>query len=183
MERIEMSQQERDWLEWLKRARDGVVTQKRAAEKMDVTERWVRRLLARMEGEGDGVVVHGLRGVPSNRRIATRIQEKALKILRQPEWHDFGPTFASEQLAKRHQIQVSKETGESLDLPGGECFLPPPVVCLVRAVPGQSTGRRCSNRAGQNVGGCADDAARFDRGWRLGLVEERCRKHGWSCKP
>src|SRR5712692_8193949 len=110
MERIAMSQQERDWLEWLKRARDGVVTQKRAAEKMDVTERWVRRLLARMEGEGDGVVVHGLRGVPSNRRIATRIQEKALKILRQPEWHDFGPTFASEQLAKRHQIQVSKET-------------------------------------------------------------------------
>src|SRR5713226_708676 len=110
MERIEMSQQERDWLEWLKRARDGVVTQKRAAEKMDVTERWVRRLLARMEEEGDGVVVHGLRGVPSNRRIATRIQEKALKILRQPEWHDFGPTFASEQLAKRHQIQVSKET-------------------------------------------------------------------------
>jgi hypothetical protein len=34
MERIAMSQQERDWLEWLKRARDGVVTQKVAAERM-----------------------------------------------------------------------------------------------------------------------------------------------------
>jgi hypothetical protein len=33
-----------------------------------------------------------------------------LAILRQPEWHDFGPTFAAEQLAKRHQIQVGKET-------------------------------------------------------------------------
>jgi hypothetical protein len=26
------------------------------------------------------------------------------------EWHDFGPTFAAEQLGKRHQIQVGKET-------------------------------------------------------------------------
>ena len=31
-------------------------------------------------------------------------------MLKQPEWHDFGPTFASEQLAKRYDIQVSKET-------------------------------------------------------------------------
>jgi hypothetical protein len=30
--------------------------------------------------------------------------------LQQPDWHDFGPTFAAEQLAKRHQIQVGKET-------------------------------------------------------------------------
>ena len=105
-----MSQEERDRLEWLKRARDGVVTQKRAAEKMKVTDRWVRRLLARMKGDGDRVVVHGLRGVASNRRIAEKIREKAVKILSQPEWHDFGPTFASEQLAKRHQIEVSKET-------------------------------------------------------------------------
>jgi hypothetical protein len=33
-----------------------------------------------------------------------------MEILKQPEWHDFGPTFASEQLGKRHQIEVSKET-------------------------------------------------------------------------
>jgi DNA-binding Lrp family transcriptional regulator len=45
MERIAMSQKERDWLEWLKRAGDGVITQRAAAEKMGVTERWVRALL------------------------------------------------------------------------------------------------------------------------------------------
>src|SRR6266446_1756310 len=77
---------------------------------MKVTERWVRRLLARMEDEGDGVVVHGLRGASSNRQIAEKIRQKAIKILRQPDWHDFGPTFASEQLAKGYQIEVSKET-------------------------------------------------------------------------
>jgi hypothetical protein len=31
-------------------------------------------------------------------------------LLQQPDWYDFGPTFASEQLAKCHGIQVSKET-------------------------------------------------------------------------
>ena len=34
MERIAMSQKERDKADWLKRARDGQVTQKWAAEKM-----------------------------------------------------------------------------------------------------------------------------------------------------
>jgi hypothetical protein len=29
-----MSQEERDWLDWLKRVRDGVITQRRAAEKV-----------------------------------------------------------------------------------------------------------------------------------------------------
>src|SRR5579864_2031256 len=110
MERIGMSQQERDWLEWLKRTRDGMLTQKQAAEKMGVTDRWVREPLGRLEESGDAVVVHRLRGQPSNRKIAVEIRAKALKILTEPDWHDFGPTFASEQLAKRHNISVSKET-------------------------------------------------------------------------
>src|SRR5712671_2915325 len=110
MERIGMSQQERDWLEWLKRTRDGILTQKQAAEKMGVTERWVRELLGRLEERGDGVVVHRLRGQPSNRKIGVEVRAKALKVLTEPDWHDFGPTFASEQLAKRHNIAVSKET-------------------------------------------------------------------------
>ena len=42
-----MNQEERDWLEWLKRAQGGVVTQRQAAEKMGVSDRWVRKLLVR----------------------------------------------------------------------------------------------------------------------------------------
>ena len=57
-----MSQEERDWLEWLKRVREGVVTQRQAAEKMGVSDRWMRKLLVCMVTDGDGVVVHGLRG-------------------------------------------------------------------------------------------------------------------------
>jgi transposase len=110
MERIAMSQEERDWLDWLKRARDGKMTQREAAERMGVTERWVRKLLRRMKKQGDAVVVHQLRGQASNRKLPAKTQKQALAILRKPDWHDFGPTFAAEQLAKHHQIQVGKET-------------------------------------------------------------------------
>jgi transposase len=110
MERIAMSQEERDWLEWLKRARDRKMTQRETAERMGVSERWVRKLLRRMKQQGDAVVVHGLRGRSSNRKVPAKTQKQALAILHEPDWHDFGPTFAAQQLAKRHQIQVGKET-------------------------------------------------------------------------
>jgi transposase len=105
-----MNQEERDWLEWLKRVQAGVITQRQAAGKMGVSDRWVRKLLLRMKTDGDGVVVHGLRGRSSNRRINEQMQVRVVELLKQPEWHDFGPTFASQQLAKRHGIEVSKET-------------------------------------------------------------------------
>ena len=110
MERIAMSQEERDELDWLKRAKEGSISQREAAQKMGVSDRWVRTLLKRMSKQGDAVVVHGLRGRPSNRKLPAETQRQALAILKQPDWHDFGPTFAAEQLAKRHQIQVGKET-------------------------------------------------------------------------
>jgi DNA-binding Lrp family transcriptional regulator len=108
MERMAMSQKERDWLEWLKRAKDGVVSQRQAAEKMGVTDRWVRKLLLEMDREGDQVVIHGLRGQVSNRRIAEATRQQAMELLKPAEWHDFGPTFASEQLAQRHNIHARR---------------------------------------------------------------------------
>jgi transposase len=110
MERIAMSQQERDELEWLRRAKEGSISQREAAQKMGVSDRWVRKLLNRMTKQGDAVVVHGLRGRPSNRKLPAETQRQAVKLLKQPDWHDFGPTFASQQLAKRHGIEVSDET-------------------------------------------------------------------------
>ena len=108
MERITMSQEERDWLDWLKRVKDGSISQGEAAQKMGVSDRWVRTLLKRMKKQGDAVVVHGLRGQPSNCKIAAETQKQVLAILQQPDWHDFGPTFAAEQLAKGHKIQSAR---------------------------------------------------------------------------
>ena len=119
MERIAMSQEERDYLDWLKRAKDGSITQREAALRMRVSDRWVRTLLERMERQGDLVVVHGLRGRPSNRKLPEQTKRQALKILKQPDWQDFGPTFAAEQLAQRHQIHVGKETLRGWMIEGG----------------------------------------------------------------
>jgi len=109
MERIAMSQEERDYLDWLKRAKEGSISQREAAERMGVSDRWVRKLVKRMIQQGDAVVVHGLRGRPSNRRLPAETQRQAVKLLKQPDWHDFGPTFASQPLAKRHGMVVSDE--------------------------------------------------------------------------
>jgi len=104
-----MTQQERDQLHWLKQAKARQITQKQTAALMQVSERWVRRLLQRMKSEGDRVVVHKLRGRPSNRKLPDEVRDRALALIRQ-HYHDFGPTLASEYLADRHAVQVSKET-------------------------------------------------------------------------
>src|SRR5205823_2585079 len=101
----------RDWLNWLKRAKDGVITQGKAAEKMGVTDRWVRKLLARMKTEGDGVVLHGLRGRSSNRKIAEDIQKQAVGFLRQPDWHDFGPKLGAFCEARRDPRKHGRAVG------------------------------------------------------------------------
>ena len=38
------------------------------------------------------------------------LKRQVMTILQQTDWHDFGLTFASEQLAQRHGIEVRKET-------------------------------------------------------------------------
>ena len=115
MGRIEMSQEERDKLEWLKRAKDGLITQREAANKMGVSDRWVRKLLKVMKKRGDGVVVHGLRGRASNRKIATQTQKRAIQLLQQPDWHDFGPTFASEQLSQTAWHRTQRRDSAQVD--------------------------------------------------------------------
>src|ERR1700674_1299994 len=115
MERIGMSQEERDRLEWLKRAKDGMISQREAAQRMGVSDRWVRKLLKRMKREGDRVVVHGLRGRASNRKIAAKVQAQAMEILKRPDWHDFGPTFASEQLARAAPDPAQRRDAAQVD--------------------------------------------------------------------
>ena len=82
----------------------------KVAQKIGVSDRWVRTLLKRMKKQGDAVVVHGLRGRASNRKLTAEVQAQAMEIRKQPLWQGFGPTFAAEQLAKLHQLEISKET-------------------------------------------------------------------------
>ena len=48
-----MTQQDRDRLVALKKAKKGLITQRQAAEEIGQSERHVRRLLKRLKGKGD----------------------------------------------------------------------------------------------------------------------------------
>src|ERR1035437_9424292 len=105
-----MTQAERDRLVALKKAKKKLITQKQAADEMGITERHVRRLLRQLKRRGDKVVAHALRGLPSNRKISADTEQEAVTILSRPVYRGFGPTLASEYLAKKHDIAVSRET-------------------------------------------------------------------------
>src|SRR5207344_3338983 len=64
--------------------------------------------LFRLGERGDRAVIHGLRGKPSNRRLAARLELKILRRVRQ-RYADFGPTLAAEHLAQEG-LPVSRET-------------------------------------------------------------------------
>lgn len=105
-----MTQAERDRLVALKKAKKKLITQKEAAAELGITERHVRRLLRQLKRRGDKVVAHALRGLPSNRKISADTEQEAIAILLQPVYRGFGPTLAAEYLAKKHDIEVSRET-------------------------------------------------------------------------
>src|SRR6266404_3884465 len=105
-----MTQQDRDRLVALKKAKKKLITQRQAAEELGQTERHIRRLLVKLRKQGDAAVVHALRGQSSNRKLDEKIKTKAMAMLRQEVYRGFGPTLASEYLAQQRQITVSRET-------------------------------------------------------------------------
>ncbi len=107
-ERITLSQRERDRLKVLHEVQQKQLTQIAAAERLKVTDRQVRRILLGLRERGDRCLVHGLRGRPSNRKLAARLERKILARLRQ-RYADFGPTLAAEHLAGEGLL-VSRET-------------------------------------------------------------------------
>jgi transposase len=108
-EMLVLSTQDRDRLKVLHDVKGEHLTQRAAAQQLGISDRWVRELLGRVKEEGDRGVVHRLRGRVSNRRLPERVRTKALELV-QARYGDFGPTLASEYLAKEHQVKVSKET-------------------------------------------------------------------------
>jgi hypothetical protein len=105
-----MTQADRDRLVALKKVKRKLITQREAAEELELSIRQVQRLLYGLKDRGDKAVMHGLLGKASNRRIEEKIERQAVKILSAPVYEGFGPTLAAEYLGKKHGIEASKET-------------------------------------------------------------------------
>jgi transposase InsO family protein len=86
------------------------ITQQEAADELELSLRQVQRLMKSLSEQGDKAVIHGLRGKPSNRKVAEGIEREAVKILAAPIYKGFGPTLAAEYLSSKHGIEASRET-------------------------------------------------------------------------
>jgi predicted ArsR family transcriptional regulator len=89
-ERIALNQRERDRLRVLHQVQQKQITQIAAAARLKVSDRQVRRMLLRIRERGDAALVPGLRGRPSNRGLAARLELNILRRVRQ-RYADFGP--------------------------------------------------------------------------------------------
>ena len=106
---IQMSQKELNRVHIIGKVLERSLTQAEAGEKLNLSERQIRRLAARYLVEGEKGLAHGLRGQVSNRRISDKTWEMILSLFRKM-YSDFGPTFACEKLFERHKIKMSDET-------------------------------------------------------------------------
>jgi transposase len=110
--------QELDRLKCIQAVIDGELKPIRAAERLGLSTRQVRRLATRYRAEGPTGLISRRYRQPSNNRLDSEIEQQVVKILRE-SYPDFGPTLAAEKLEARHGIVLAKETVRRLQMSSG----------------------------------------------------------------
>ena len=105
---IMATQEELKWLNVIHKVLDKSITQIEAADILDITDRHIRRLAARITEEGDKGIVHKLRGKVAHNCTLDKVKTKALGLCKST-YEGFSPTLASEKLFERDKIKVSRE--------------------------------------------------------------------------
>jgi hypothetical protein len=108
-ERITMTMRELDRYKVIRDVADGTLKPWRAAERLGLTTRQIRRLVGRLRDLGAPGLVSGRRSKPSNNRLDAVTADRAISIIRE-RYADFGPTLACEKLRECHGLVLSKET-------------------------------------------------------------------------
>jgi len=104
-----MSQREVDRLEVVQQVADRQLGQARAAQRLAVSVRQVKRLVRAYRSAGAAGLVSQRRGQPSNRGIAAAERDPFVERVRRG-YSDFGPTLAAPHLAAEHDCPCSAET-------------------------------------------------------------------------
>jgi transposase len=115
---VTMSMRELDRLKSIQAVVDCELKPIRAAERLDLSSRQVRRLAARYRDHGPLGLISRRRDQRSNRRLSSTIEEQVILILRE-RYADFGPTLACEKLKARHGITIAKDTVRRLQIDAG----------------------------------------------------------------
>ena len=87
----------------------GEITQGEAATTAGMSGRQIRRIIKRIQEEGDRGIVHKSRGRASNRKKAPKLKDRVIALYRK-KYMGFGPTLTDEKLLETKGIQLSDET-------------------------------------------------------------------------
>lgn len=105
---ITMSKKEIRRLPIIHKVMEKRLTQVKAAEMLDLSDRHIRRIIGKIKAGGDAAIVHGNRGKPSPFKYSEELEDQIMGIV-EKKYYDFGPTFAAEKLLECEKIKVSKE--------------------------------------------------------------------------
>jgi hypothetical protein len=109
---------ELDRLKCIQAVVDGDLKPIRAADRLGLTTRQVRRLARRYAAAGPVGLLSKRFNRPSNNRLDEALADQVIKILRST-YADFGPTLATEKLRTKHGIDLAKETVRRLQMTAG----------------------------------------------------------------
>lgn len=106
---IMVRQKELKRLHIIHKVLEGEIPQQKAAEITSLSERQIRRIVKRIQQEGDGGIGHRSRGKESNRKKSQKMKERIIRLYRQ-KYMGFGPTLTVEKMSEMEGITLSKET-------------------------------------------------------------------------
>ena len=98
---------------------EGAITQKDGAKLISLSERQIRRIVRRIQEEGDCGIIHKSRGRPSGRKLSHKLKERIIDLYR-TIYAGFGPTLFTEKLREDEDINVSDETVRTWLIQEGE---------------------------------------------------------------
>jgi len=116
--KVTFAMRDLDRLKCIQAVVDGDLKPIRAADRLGLTTRQVRRLARRYAAAGPVGLISKRFGRPSNNRTDDGLADAAIRILRST-YADFGPTLATEKLRTQHGIDLAKETVRQLQIATG----------------------------------------------------------------
>ena len=98
---------------------EGKLTKGEAALFTSLGPRQIRRIVKRIQEEGDEGIRHRSRGRPSNRRLPHSLKDRIISLYK-TTYAGFGPTLFTEKLEEIEGITLSDETARSWLIQEGE---------------------------------------------------------------
>jgi len=117
-ELLTMSSKEISKLEVMQRLKEKSLSQRAAAEMLNVSVRQVKRMFKSYREKGAAGLVSQRRGRVSNHRLGEETLERALDLLGS-KYRGFGPTLACEKLVEVEGIKISKESVRKMMMVAG----------------------------------------------------------------